>query len=332
VSKKALIFGITGQDGSYLLEYLLFLGYSVTGIVRPNSSMARTRIDKHQNNPRVSLLYGDILDAQRVESLIREVNPDEIYNLAAMSHVAISYQNPTLTLEANAKHVITVLDTIKNFNNDIRFYQACTSEMFGSTTPPQNISSRLFPLSPYAASKVFSFDMCNIYKQSYDLRIVCGVLFNHESHRRTSNFVTKKIIDEAIKIKKKNNSKIHLGNITSTRDWGWAPEYVVAMHYSLQRHATENFVLGTGISTSVKTFAEKAFKLLDLSFDDHYIQDSRYFRPAEVENLCADITEIQEKWNWKPKCDWNFVLENMLESELNQSEKPVDWGALVISN
>ena len=332
-SRKALITGITGQDGSYLCELLLHLGYEVHGVVRPASSFNRFRIEHILKNEltkgRFFLHYGDVTDHFSINSIISTIRPDEIYNLAAQSHVAISFQMPNYTSLVNGHAISGILEIVKSLKLDTRIYQACTSEMFGSTTPPQSIHSRFNPLSPYASAKLYSYNVCQNYRQAFGLHVSCGVLFNHESYRRGLNFVTKKIVKSLVSIKKGERENLSLGNLNSTRDWGWAPEYVIAMWQMLQLDRPCNLVVGTGESTSVSNFIEFCCNKLGLSSEGVISLDTNYLRPLEVESLCAETSEMKEVLGWTPKFNWSHLANIMIEDEIRGSEKIINWSELL---
>jgi len=331
--KKALISGITGQDGSYLAELLLFLGYEVHGIVRPASSFNRSRIEKLIKNENFQdlffLHYGDLSDSSSISNILLTVVPDEFYNLGAQSHVGISFQLPGYSSTVNGNSVTNILETIRIQKLDTRLYQACTSEMFGSTLPPQSVYSEFNPQSPYASSKVFSYQVAQNYKIAYNMHISCGILFNHESFRRGPNFVTKKIVNSLVGIRNNLSRKIQLGNLDARRDWGWAPEYVLAMWQMVQLEDSQNLVVGTGESASVGEFLFHTAKLLDINVNEVLEIDSNYLRPLEVESLCADTAQMQEVLGWKPEVSWRRLSEIMVQDELLGAERFINWENLI---
>jgi GDPmannose 4,6-dehydratase len=333
VVKRALISGITGQDGSYLSELLLKLGYEVHGIVRPSSTFNRSRIEHLINNDdfksRFYLHYGDLSDSISINSLLSIIRPDEFYNLAAQSHVGISFNMPQYSSNVNGSAVINILESIKSLKLPTKFYQACTSEMFGNTPPPQSINSIFNPQSPYAAAKLLAFHVCQNYKNSYGMHISCGILFNHESYRRGHNFVTKKITNDLVKIKNQKLNQVSLGNIHSYRDWGWAPEYVLAMWQMVQMDSPINLVVGTGKSASVMDFLQHCCNLLNLDLKQIISINNRYFRPLEVDSLCASTDGMKEVLGWIPSVDWKKLGEIMVGDELRGYEESVDWDALI---
>jgi GDPmannose 4,6-dehydratase len=324
--KKALITGITGQDGSYLAELLLKKGYEVHGIIRRSSSFNRGRIehlypDVHQEGPRIVLHYGDATDSGNLFSLIYEIQPDEIYNLAAQSHVRISFDIPEYTANVVALGAIRILEAIRNFEKiskkKIKFYQASSSEMFGAIPPPQNESTRFHPRSPYGCAKVFAYDATVNYREAYGLFAVNGILFNHESPRRGENFVTRKITIGVARIKAGLDKKIFLGNLDARRDWGYAPEYVEAMWMMLQSEKPEDYVVGTGESHSIREFLTEAFVFAGMNDWQKYIEiDPRYFRPTEVEDLIADITKIKKELGWSPKTKFEDLVKIMVDADI----------------
>jgi GDPmannose 4,6-dehydratase len=324
--KKAIITGITGQDGSYLAELLIEKGYEVHGIIRRSSSFNRGRIehlhpDIHQKGPGMILHYGDATDSGNLFSLIYEIQPDEIYNLAAQSHVRISFDIPEYTANVVALGAIRILEAIRNFEKfsgkKIKFYQASSSEMFGATPPPQNEATRFHPRSPYGCAKVFAYDATVNYREAYGIFAVNGILFNHESPRRGENFVTRKITRGVARIKAGLDKKIYLGNLDARRDWGYAPEYVEAMWMMLQAEKPDDYVVGTGESHSIKEFLAAAFVSADLGDWQKYVEiDQRYFRPTEVEDLIADITKIKKELGWSPKTKFEDLVKIMVDADI----------------
>ena len=319
--KKALITGITGQDGSYLAELLLEKGYEVHGLIRRSSSFNTSRIDHlfqdpHEENVRFHLHYGDLTDAAGMTNLIREIEPDEIYNLAAQSHVMVSFSMPTYTANVDAVGTITLLEAIRASRIQAKFYQASTSELFGSTPPPQNELSRFSPRSPYAAAKLYAYWTTVNYREAYGIHATNGILFNHESPRRGETFVTRKITKAVAAIKEGQQEKLYLGNLDAIRDWGYAKEYVESMWLMLQHDSPDDFVVATGIGASVKDFCEHAFNFVGLDWQDFVIQDPRYVRPTEVDKLIGDPTKVNKILGWKSETNWEKLAELMVAADL----------------
>lgn len=326
--KKALITGITGQDGSYLAEFLLKKGYEVHGIIRRSSSFNTGRIDHifedpHAEKPRLHLHYGDLGDANTIRRLIYKIQPDEIYNLGAQSHVRVSFDIPEYTANITGLGTLRLLEAIKDYEEHIgkkiKFYQASSSEMFGAAPAPQNEATPFHPRSPYGVAKVFSFDAVRNYREAYGVFAVNGILFNHESERRGETFVTRKITRGIARILAGIDKKIYLGNLEARRDWGYAPEYVEAMYLMLQQPEPEDYVIGTGQSHSVKDFVETAFALAGIENWQEYVGiDPRYYRPTEVENLIADTTKAKKKLGWEHKTDFKTLVRKMLKHDLEK--------------
>ncbi len=322
--KKALIFGITGQDGSYLAEFLLSRDYEVHGVIRRASTFNTSRIDHLYQDPHVSgvklfLHYGDLTDTGNIEKLVNQIKPDEIYHLGAQSHVRVSFDMPEYTANTDALGTLRILEAIKNSGNYVKFYNAASSEMFGSTPPPQNEKTVFHPRSPYAVAKVFSFDITRMYREAYGVFACNGILFNHESPRRGETFVTRKITRSIARIKAGLDKKLYLGNLDAKRDWGFAPEYVEAMYLMLQQEKPDDYVISTGESHSVKEFLETAFSYAGLGDYKNYVEiDQKYFRPAEVESLIGDTAKAKEKLGWQPKIKFNDLCKIMVDSDLKQ--------------
>ncbi|MBI2623026.1 MAG: GDP-mannose 4,6-dehydratase [Candidatus Liptonbacteria bacterium] len=324
--KKALITGITGQDGSYLAELLLEKGYEVHGVIRRASTFNTLRIshlyqDPHEKGRRLMLHYGDLADANTVRRLLYEVKPSELYNLGAQSHVRVSFDIPEYTADIVALGTLRILEAIKDYEKEtskkVRFYQASSSEMFGAAPPPQNEETCFRPRSPYAAAKVFAFHMTRNYREAYGLFAVNGVLFNHESPRRGETFVTRKVSRGVARIKAGLDKKLYLGNLKAKRDWGYAPEYVEAAWRMLQQPAPEDYVIGTGESHSVEEFVAEAFRVAGLGDWKKYVEfDPRYLRPTEVDNLVADPRKAKEKLGWEAKTKFKELVKLMVEAEL----------------
>jgi GDPmannose 4,6-dehydratase len=326
--KKALITGITGQDGSYLAEFLLDKGYEVHGIIRRASTFNTARInhiyqDPHDRGRRLFLYYGDLTDASTIRKLIYKISPDEIYNLGAQSHVKVSFDVPEYTANITAIGALRLLEAIKDYQDDtgkkIRFYQASSSEMFGATNPPQNEKSPFYPRSPYGVAKVFAFDMTRNYREAYGMFAVNGILFNHESPRRGETFVTRKITRGIARIMAGLDEKIYLGNLDAKRDWGYAAEYVQAMWKMLQLKKPEDFVIGTGEAHTVREFVQAAFEVVGVKDWKKYVGiDPRYYRPTEVESLIADMTKSKKVLKWAPKVKFKELVGIMMKYDLER--------------
>jgi GDPmannose 4,6-dehydratase len=304
VTKTALITGITGQDGSYLAELLLGKGYDVHGLVRRSSSINTSRIDAiyqdpHDSHRRLFLHYGDLTDGVNLVNLLHRVKPDEIYNLGAMSHVKVSFEMPEYTASTDAVGTVRLLEAIRASGLECRFYQASTSEMFGSTPPPQNEDSAFYPRSPYGAAKLYAHWVTVNYREAYGLFAVSGILFNHESPRRGETFVTRKITRAVARIAAGLQDELYLGNLDAVRDWGYAPEYVEGMWRMLQRDTPADFVLATGRGCSVREFAEMAFTHAGIDWQAHVAHDERYERPAEVDALIGDPSRARDVLGWE---------------------------------
>lgn len=312
--KIAFITGITGQDGSYLAEFLLEKGYKVYGMVRRTSTPSLERISHILD--KIELVYGDLLDQSSIAAILRETQPDEIYNLAAQSFVKDSWNEPLATGEFTGLGVLRVLESMRQVCPKARFYQASSSEMFGSAPAPQNEKTRFQPRSPYAVSKVFGHYIVVNYRESYGLFACSGILFNHESPRRGIEFVTRKISDGVARIKLGLASDLKLGNLDAKRDWGYAGDYVKAMWLMLQQDKPDDYVVGTGINHSVKDFVEAAFKAAGIENSEKYIKiDPKFMRPADVVELKADITKAQKKLGWKPETDFESLVKMMVEHD-----------------
>ena len=319
--KKALITGITGQDGSYLAELLLEKGYEVHGLIRRSSTFNTSRIDHlfqdpHNDNVRLHLHYGDLTDAAGMTNLIREIEPDEVYNLAAQSHVMVSFSMPTYTANVDAVGTITLLEAIRSSKISTKFYQASTSELFGSTPPPQSEKSSFQPRSPYAAAKLYAYWTTVNYREAYGLHATNGILFNHESPRRGETFVTRKITRAAAAIATGSKEKLFLGNLEAVRDWGYAKEYVESMWLMLQQPNGSDFVVATGTGATVLEFVEAAFSRVGLDWKSHVEVDQRYLRPTEVDSLIGDPSKIQSELSWKAKTHWKELAELMVNADL----------------
>lgn len=328
MAKKALISGITGQDGSYLTELLLSKGYEVHGIIRRASTFNTERIDhlykdRHKEDVRLFLHYGDLTDASTIRKLIYEIQPDEIYHLGAQSHVRVSFDIPEYTGNITGLGTLRILEAIKDYETHtgkkIKFYQASSSEMFGAMPPPQHEGTPFYPRSPYGSAKVFAYHTTRNYREAYGIFAVNGILFNHESPRRGQTFVTRKIAEGVAKIAAGLESKIYLGNLDARRDWGYAPEYMEAAWMMLQQLEPDDYVIGTGESHSVRDFVEAAFRHAGIeNWEPHVGIDPRYYRPTEVENLIADASKAKEKLKWQPKTGFDELVKIMMEAELER--------------
>lgn len=319
--KKALITGINGQDGSYLSEYLLELGYEVHGILKRNSVAENqtSRIDSVFND--VKLHYGDMTDISSLIRAINKIQPDEIYNLAAQSHVRISFDQPIYTANATGLGVLNLLEAVKEINTDIKIYQASSSEMFGNSIDQdgyQRETTPMLPVSPYGCAKVFGYNICRNYRHSYNMFISNGILFNHESPRRGTNFVTNKVCKEVAKIKSGLSNKLVLGNLDASRDWGHAKDYVKAMHMIMQLDESDDFVCATGISHTVRDLCDYAFKLVDLNYQDWVTCDDKFLRPEELNFLKGDPSKLKSKTGWEPTFTFESMIEEMIEYWLKQ--------------
>ena len=321
--KRALITGITGQDGSYLADLLFNKGYHVIGVKRRTSILATDRIDHlfHDVDKVVdfSLVYGNMNDSGNIHRLLMDYKPDEIYNLAAQSHVRVSFDTPEETAEAVAMGTLRLLEAIRNVNPEIKLYQASSSEMFGDNpNVPFNEESVLMPASPYACSKVFAHNLVRNYRESYGLHASCGILFNHESPRRGETFVTRKITMAAAKIKMGLQDKIHLGNLSAKRDWGFAGDYVEAMWLMLQQENPDDYVIATGETHTVEEFLHEVFDYAGLSVEKHLETDKRLFRPHEVPLLLGDASKAKKKLNWEPKVKFKELAQMMYDEDLRR--------------
>ena len=309
MNKNALITGITGQDGSYLAEFLLSKNYEVHGIIRRSSTFNTGRLndiyqDPQANNRKLILHYGDLQDSSSLVNLIREINPNEIYNLGAQSHVKVSFEIPEYTSDITGTGSIRLLEAIRASGINTKFYQASSSEIFGSTPPPQNEMTPFHPRSPYGVSKLFSYWATVNYREAYGIHASNGILFNHESPRRGETFVTRKITRAVARIKAGIDNHVYLGNLDARRDWGFAKEYVEAMWLMLQQPQADDFVIATGESATVKDFAEVAFSQAGLDWKNHVKIDERYLRPSEVDSLIGDPSKEKKIFNWTPKTNW----------------------------
>ncbi len=321
MTKRALITGITGQDGSYLTEYLLSIGYEVHGIIRRASTFNTQRLDHIYDDPhnpeaRLLLHYGDLSNSEQLNNLIYNLEPDEIYNLGAQSHVKVSFEMPEYTGDTTALGTVRLLEAIRRSGIQTRFYQASSSEMFGCSPPPQNETTPFHPRSPYGAAKTYAYWMTVNYREAYQVFASNGILFNHESPRRGETFVTRKITRGIAQILAGKQKKLYLGNLEAVRDWGYAPEYVEAMHLILQQERPDDFVLGTGEVHSVRDFVEEAFSYVGLDWRQFVEVESRYMRPTEVDYLAADCSKAKKILSWAPSVSFNDLVRIMVDSDM----------------
>jgi GDPmannose 4,6-dehydratase len=319
--KRALITGVTGQDGSYLTEFLLNRGYEVHGLKRRSSSFNTGRVDGiytdlHERGNRFFMHFADLSEASGLWKLIHEINPDEIYNLGAQSHVRVSFDIPEYTTDITATGALRLLEAIRQTGIRARFYQASSSEMFGSAPPPQDEETRFHPRSPYGCAKLFAHHCTVNYRESYNIFACSGILFNHESPRRGETFVTRKIARGVAHIKRQLQDYLYLGNLDALRDWGYAKEYVEAMWLMLQQDSPDDFVIGTGETHSIREFAELAFSHVNLDWRDFVRFDPRYCRPAEVEALCASPGKARRILKWSHRVGFRELVELMVDAEL----------------
>jgi GDPmannose 4,6-dehydratase len=327
MAKTALITGITGQDGSYLAEFLLTKGYRVYGIIRRSSSFNTGRIDHiyqdpHEPDPRLKLVYGDLNDASSLNRILCKLQPDEIYNLGAQSHVMVSFDVPEYTGEVTGLGTVRLLEAIRETGIRPKFYQASSSEVFGLVQEiPQKETTPFYPRSPYGCAKAYAFYMVRNYREAYGLFACNGILFNHESPRRGETFVSRKITRAATRIKVGLQDKLYLGNLDAKRDWGYSPDYVEAMWLMLQRETADDYVIATGQSHSVREFVQQAFGLLGLDWEKHVEVDSGYFRPTEVDVLQGDFSKAKKDLGWKPKRSFEDLVRIMVEADLELAKK-----------
>jgi GDPmannose 4,6-dehydratase len=324
--KKALITGITGQDGSYLAEFLLCKGYEIHGLIRRASTFNTERIahlyrDFHDPEARVYLHYGDLAISGQLTDLLHEIQPDEVYHLGAQSHVRVSFDMPEYTGDVTGLGTLRLLEAIRKTGIQARFYQASSSEMFGAAPPPQSEATPFQPQSPYAAAKVYAYYVVRNYRDAYRIFASNGILFNHESPRRGETFVTRKITRAATRIKLGLQEKLYLGNLEAKRDWGFAGDYVEAMWLMLQQERPDDYVIATGETHSVREFAEKVFAKLGLDYQRHVAIDPRYFRPTEVDVLLGDATKARKVLGWQPKVGFEKLIDMMIAADLETAEK-----------
>ena len=319
--KVAFVTGVTGQDGSYLAEFLLAKGYEVHGLIRRSSTFNTSRIDHiyqdpHDQNPKLILHYGDLIDGVGLTNLIREVKPTEVYNLGAQSHVQVSFTMPQYTGQVDAVGAVGLLEAIRSADIDTRVSQASTSELFGSTPPPQNEESVFRPQSPYAAAKLMAYWCTVNYRDGYGMHATNGILFNHESPRRGETFVTRKITRAVAAIKAGQQKTVFLGNLDAVRDWGYAKEYVESMWLMLQQDKPSDYVVATGVGATVRDFAEAAFAHAGMNWKDHVETDQKYIRPTEVDALIGDPSKAEKALGWKAKTHWKELAQIMVDADI----------------
>lgn len=324
--KVALITGITGQDGSYLAEFLLKKDYEVHGLIRRSSTFNTSRIDHiyqdpHEKNSKIFLHYGDLIDGFGLTNLVREIEPTEVYNLGAQSHVQVSFNMPQYTGQVDAVGAVGLLEAIRSAAINTRFYQASTSELFGSTPPPQNEESIFKPRSPYAAAKLMAYWCTVNYREGYGMHAANGILFNHESPRRGETFVTRKITRAVAAIANGSKKKVFLGNLNAVRDWGYAKEYVESMWLMLQQDKPSDYVVATGVGATVKDFAEASFARVGLNWQDHIEIDQKYFRPTEVDALIGDPSKATRELKWQVNTHWKELAELMVDADMAALKK-----------
>ena len=324
--KVAFITGVTGQDGSYLTELLLAKGYEVHGLIRRSSTFNTSRIDHiyqdpHDTDPKIFLHYGDLIDGVGLTNLVRQIQPTEVYNLGAQSHVQVSFSMPQYTGQVDAVGAVGLLEAIRSAEIDTRFYQASTSELFGATPPPQNEESVFKPRSPYAAAKLMAYWCTVNYREGYGMHATNGILFNHESPRRGETFVTRKITRAVGEIANGSKKKLFLGNLDAIRDWGYAKEYVESMWLMLQQDKSSDYVVATGVGATVRDFAEAAFARVGLNWEDHVEVDQKYIRPTEVDALIGDPSKASKELKWKAKTHWKDLAELMVDADLLGNSK-----------
>lgn len=336
MNKKALITGITGQDGSYLAEFLLHKGYEVHGIIRRASTFNTQRIDHiyvdpHFPGARLFLHYGDLSNSEQISNTIYNIKPDEIYHLGAQSHVRVSFDMPEYTGNITGLGTTRILETLRGSKIKIKFYQASSSEIFGTSSPPQNENTPFHPRNPYASAKLYAYWMVVNYREGYNIFACNGILFNHESPRRGETFVTRKITRAVANILAGKQNKLHLGNLSAKRDWGYAPEYVELMWKILQQSETGDYVIGTGESHSVEEFISLAFKYVGLDYKEYIEIDQRYFRPTESGVLIADSSKAKKDFNWQPKIKFEEVVKIMVDADMRATGlQPIGEGDKIL--
>jgi GDPmannose 4,6-dehydratase len=325
MTQRALITGITGQDGSYMAELLLGKGYEVHGVIRRASTFNTSRIDHlyvdpHSPDARLFLHYGDLSDASRLVTLLADIDPDEVYNIAAQSHVRVSFDEPEHTADTTGAGTIRMLEAVRLSGIKTRFYQASSSELYGATPPPQNEDTPFYPRSPYAAAKLYSYWITRNYREAYGLFAVNGILFNHESPRRGETFVTRKITRAVAAIKAGRQDHVYMGNLDAVRDWGYAPEYVEGMWRMLQADEPDDYVLATGQGITVREFLQIAFEHAGLDWKDHVRFDERYLRPTEVDSLIGDASRARTKLDWQPTINGPELARLMVDADIEALE------------
>jgi GDPmannose 4,6-dehydratase len=323
---SAFVTGITGQDGSYLAEFLLQKGYDVHGIIRRSSTFNTGRIDHLYNDPhdrgaRLHLHYGDLSDGSNISEMLQRIQPDEVYNLGAQSHVRVSFDQPVYTVDVGALGVLRMIEALRHLKRPPKYYQASSSEMFGSTPPPQGESTPFHPRSPYACSKVYAFHQTVNYREAYGLFLVNGILFNHESPRRGETFVTRKVTRAATRIKLGLQKKLFLGNLDARRDWGFAGDFVRAMWMMLQQDRPDDYVIATGESHSIRDLLDVSFGRLDLKWQDHVEIDPRYKRPTEVDHLQGDASKARKQLGWTPEVRFEKLIEMMVDTDMDLARR-----------
>jgi len=325
MSKKAFVTGVTGQDGSYLVDLLISKGYEVHGLIRQSTQFTPDRWGHLKNamlSRKLEVHHGDLMDASGMRSMLENVQPDEVYNLAAQSHVGISFEQPVNTSAVTALGALNLLDAIKRSKLNCKFYQASSSEMFGKVrSTPQNEQTPFHPRSPYGCAKVYAHYITQNYRESYDMFACSGILFNHESERRGENFVTRKITRAVGRIKAGLQDELRMGNTSALRDWGYAPEYVEAMWLMLQQEKPDDYVIGTGIRHSVQEFIDEAFEVAGLDKDRYIKIDQRFMRPSEVDTLTGDCAKAKEVLGWTPKVDFKSLVKKMVDHDIVLAEK-----------
>jgi GDPmannose 4,6-dehydratase len=332
VTKRALVTGITGQDGSYLAELLLVKGYEVHGVVRRSSSFNTGRLDDiyedpHEPGRHLYLHYGDLSDSSALVNLLRDIQPHEVYNLGAQSHVKVSFETPEYTGDVTGLGTMRLLEAIRAAKLDTRYYQASTSELYGSTPPPQSEQTPFHPRSPYGVAKLYSYWATVNYREAYDMYAVNGILFNHESPRRGETFVTRKITRAVARIGAGIQDTLHMGNLDAIRDWGYAPEYVEGMWRMLQAESPDDYVLATGVGATVRQFLDAAFDEAGLDPSEHVVIDPAYYRPAEVDYLLGDPSKAERQLAWKAKTHWDELARLMVRADMRLLEEQLSGAA-----